>query len=125
MILDLIRIGLQVKEARQYKQMSQAELAESINLSVSYVSYIETGSKQVSLESLIRMANVLGVTVDYLLTGTQTHDTLTYFTEASRLLSDCNPYERNIILETMSSLRRSLRNNNCMITNVANELHSY
>ena len=46
-------------------------LAEKAGLSLSYVSMIENGRRKVSLDALIRIANILGVTVDELLNGNQ------------------------------------------------------
>lgn len=43
------------------------DLAEKAGLSVSYVSMIENGRRRVNLDALIRIANILGVTVDALL----------------------------------------------------------
>ena len=42
-------------------------LVEKAGLSVSYVSMIENGRRRVNLDALIRIANILGVTVDALL----------------------------------------------------------
>jgi transcriptional regulator with XRE-family HTH domain len=68
MSVDFKIIGIKAREARIHNRMSQADLAERINMSVTYTSHIETAKKQASLEALVRIANVLGVTVDYLVT---------------------------------------------------------
>ncbi|MCL2547308.1 MAG: helix-turn-helix domain-containing protein [Oscillospiraceae bacterium] len=46
MSLNFKLIGRRIKGARKLKQMSQAELAEQINMSVPYISHIETATKQ-------------------------------------------------------------------------------
>ena len=40
------------------------DLSEKTGLSLSYVSMVENGRQKVSLNALIRIANILGVTVD-------------------------------------------------------------
>lgn len=108
---DYTRIGQEIKEARHNKHMSQAALAEAIDCSVSYMSYIETGKKQLSLAMLIRAANVLGVTVDRLLTGNQDFDSATCTAEVTSLLEGCTTHEKHVILATISTLKRALREN--------------
>ena len=86
MSLNYKFIGQQVKNARNNKQISQAELAEQIDVSVPYISRIETAVKNVSLEVLVNIANTLGVTVDFLLHGNQTNDLTEYQSALSLLI---------------------------------------
>ena len=82
-----------------HKGLSQWELAELINVSVSYISRIETAKKHASLGSLVGIANVLGVTVDNLLNGNQTNDMTEYQAELVYLMEDCGSCEKRIIYE--------------------------
>lgn len=45
MSLNFKLIGRRIKEIRNLKRMSQAELAERVNKSVPYISHIETATK--------------------------------------------------------------------------------
>lgn len=114
MSLNYIIIGRRVKESRLKKGISQAILAEQINMSVSYISRIETAKKQASLEALVRIANVLGVTMDHLLKGNLTND----YKEVDliRLMEGCTKYEKRIIYEIAFAAKKSLlenRNQKC------------
>lgn len=111
MSLNFGLIGRRIKEIRVNKKMSQAELAEKIDMSVVYISYIETASKQASLKSLVLIANVLCVTVDVLLNGNQTNDSAQYRSELDKLITDCNSYEKRVIFETAYAIKKSLREN--------------
>ena len=111
MSLNFKLIGRRIKESRLQKQMSQAELAEKIDMSVSYISHIETAKKQASLESLVRIVNVLGVTVDHMLNGNQTNDPTEYRTEMVQLFEDCTSCEKRIIYEIATATKKSLRDN--------------
>jgi len=104
-------IGMRIKETRIRNQMSQAGLAERIDMSATYISRIETAKKQASLEVLVRIANVLGVTVDYLLNGNQANDSAEYLTDLTRLIEDCTSYEKRIIYEIASATKKSLLEN--------------
>lgn len=111
MSLNYKLIGRRVKEARRQKQMSQAELAEQTDMSVSYISLVETGKKQASLETLVRIANALGVTVDHMLVGNQRKDPVEYQTELVQLMEGCTSYEKRIIYEIASAAKKSLHDN--------------
>ena len=69
MSLNYTHIGLRIREIRTLKHISQAELAEEIDMSVSYISHVETAMKKASLETLVRISNAFGITIDQSLEG--------------------------------------------------------
>lgn len=109
MSLNYKIIGCRVKEHRQRQRISQATLAEMTDMSVSFISHIETARRQASLESLVRISNALGLTIDELLTGNQYYDTVEYQTDFDLILSDCTSYEKRIIYELAQSIKNALR----------------
>ena len=109
MAVNYERIGKRIQQLRKLKKLSQADLAEYTGMSVSYISHIETGIKHASLESVVRIANALGVTVDQVLNGNQTGNREEYKTELFELISDCSGYERGIIHDIATAVKRSLR----------------
>ena len=66
MIINLKPIGKRIKAIRKSKGITQAQLAEMTNMSNIFISRIETGAKNVSLTSLIKIAVALNVTIDEL-----------------------------------------------------------
>lgn len=60
-------IGKNIKIFRESHYLSQFQLAELCGLSQVYISNIETGKKNISLKSLIKISNVLNVSCDDLL----------------------------------------------------------
>ena len=114
MPVNFKHIGRRVKEIRNMKGMSQAELAEQIDMSVPYISLIETAAKKASLSTLILIANALGVTVDTFLSGNQTNDSAEYCCDLVSLINDCNNYERRVIFDVASATKKSLRESNCL-----------
>ncbi|MGE5417447.1 MAG: helix-turn-helix domain-containing protein [Acidobacteriota bacterium] len=107
-------IGTRIKETRILNRMSQAALAERVEMSVTYISHIETAKKQASLKALVRIANVLGVTVDYLLAGNQVNDSAEYRTDLLRLMEGCSSCEKRIIYDIASATKKSLQENKRM-----------
>lgn len=111
MIINFPLIGKRVKEIRNQQQISQTKLAELADLSVPYISYIETAKKQVSLSALISIANALGVTVDELLNGNQLYNPTEYQTDIDLIMADCSPNEKRFIYELVDATLKSLRSN--------------
>lgn len=65
--LDRRQVGHRIREARQDRGWTQALLAEQARLSATYLSHIEHGRKQVSLEALVRIATALDASLNQLL----------------------------------------------------------
>ncbi len=56
-----------LKNCRQDKNLNQTELAHKTSLQPSAISHFEAGSRKPSFDNLIKLANALEVTTDYLL----------------------------------------------------------
>ncbi|MCL2224891.1 MAG: helix-turn-helix domain-containing protein [Defluviitaleaceae bacterium] len=70
MEIDYRCIGKRVRVNRKLQNMTQSELAEKTGMSDVYISYIETAKKRPSLESLLKISSVLGVSIDSLVSDT-------------------------------------------------------
>ena len=68
MILDYLKIGPRLRKARKDRKLTQAQLAEAIDLSNNYISNIERGTSIPSLETFVMLCNALDVTADMMLT---------------------------------------------------------
>lgn len=111
MTINYALIGKRVREARKQQHISQAELAELTDLSVSYISHIETAYKRASLSALLRIANSLGITMDELLNGNQLYNPTEYQTDIDLIMADCSCTEKRFIFELVSAAKSMLRNN--------------
>ena len=100
-------IGIRIREIRKRKKMTQECLAEATGLSDAYISKVECGAKA-SLESLLRIAEVLDVTLNDIVVGNQKKTISDMNNEFSQLIADCNHYERRIIYEMADAMKQSL-----------------
>ena len=62
-------IGQRIAALRKNARLSQAELARALGVSPSAVGMYEQGRREPSAACLVALAQVFGVTTDYLLTG--------------------------------------------------------
>lgn len=91
--MDYKRLGQRIREERQRLNLTQAQLAEEINISDTYMGAIERGERSLTLDTLVRLVNRLGVTVDYLLSD-YVSDTDSNIIEQFKQIIDCQPLER-------------------------------
>jgi len=61
------QIGQRIRQERNKLRLTQEQLAELAGVNESYIGQIERAAKNPSLESLIKIAKALGVTLDYFL----------------------------------------------------------
>ena len=98
-------IGKQISFYRHQVGLTQEQLAEACNLSVSYLNRIENGRKKASLDVLITIADTLGTTMDNLLSGNQQNDRLDCYDDMASILTDCSSTERRILVGVVSAVK--------------------
>lgn len=109
MKVNFTQIGKRIAEIRKAQHISQMELAEMTDLSISYISHIETAKKKPSIETLIKIVNALNITMDELLCGNQLYDPNTYQTDIDLLMADCTIAERYFLYKMLQSAKEILR----------------
>ena len=102
-------LGERIYEARKKRKMTQSDLAEKAGISNTYLSHIENGSKNMSMDTFIDIANALGVTADELLIDNILNKDMHYSDRLSELLIGCSSYEKKVILEVVDALKDALR----------------
>lgn len=61
--------GERIRHIREKHGMTQDQLAEAAGISKGFLSDVENNNKNISSQALLRIANALGASVDYLLQG--------------------------------------------------------
>ena len=61
-------LGERIREERKRIHLTQAQLANEVGISDTYMGAIERGERSLTLDTLAKLANRIGVTIDYLLT---------------------------------------------------------
>ncbi len=68
----LKEMGQRIMIRRKSLRMTQEELAEKLGVSTQMISNLELGKKAIRPENLARVCDVLGLSADFVLTGTNT-----------------------------------------------------
>lgn len=65
--MDYQSLGIKIREERIKTGMTQAMLAEKVNVTTAYIGQIERGERKLAVETLVDIADTLNLSVDYLL----------------------------------------------------------
>lgn len=61
------RYGQQIQQARKEQHMTREELADRVGISTTFCANLECGNKMMSVETLDKLSEVLGVSTDFLM----------------------------------------------------------
>lgn len=111
--MDYKFLGRRIREERLRLHLTQAELAEAVDISDTYMGAIERGERSLTLDTLVRLANRLGVTVDYILADSVS-DSDSNILEQFRQITDGQPLGRKqmaiSVLRTLFSYFENFEN---------------
>lgn len=69
MYFDNKSCGIRIRQLREQAKLSQEALAKQLHITSIHLSRIETGARGASLDVLLDVSTVFGVSIDYLVTG--------------------------------------------------------
>ncbi len=110
-MIDYADIGSRIRTVRLERKMTQEQLANAVNLGVTHISHIETGSSIPSLQSFIAILNALNCSADELLCRelVTTQEIENHW--LTELVADCSIEETKVLSDTLKALKQTLRAN--------------
>ncbi|MGN0551693.1 MAG: helix-turn-helix domain-containing protein [Acutalibacteraceae bacterium] len=102
--MELHNLGNRIRAVRQSRGITQEQLAERVDISTNFMSLIENG-RNMSVETLVKIADVLGVTVDYLLSDTMQLHSDKILTQISQSLSSLCDEEKLFFLNMIKQYK--------------------
>lgn len=106
MKINYAMIGYRIRAKRSHSGLSQQELAEKADLSVTYLSSIENARKKPSLRSLMCVSEALDITMDELITGALIEEEPF---NLDTFLSECTEREKRYFIELLQSSKHLVR----------------
>jgi len=67
--IDYKAMGRRIRAFRKEHGMTQAALAQSIGMSMSFIGHVERGTRNISIETLVKLSDTLDITLDMLVLG--------------------------------------------------------
>lgn len=112
MELDYKKLGKRIKEQRLKQHLTQEKLGEIVGVNTSNISHIERAATQVSLSSLVKIANALDTTLDRLVCDSLYSVADLYIEQdISNLLQGCSLAEKQIIKDILIATKKTLKEN--------------
>lgn len=103
--MNYIDLGRRIREERQRLNLTQEKLSETINVSTTYIGQIERGERCPTLETLIKISNSLGVSIDYLLHDSVISSSTTLMNLWIQLTQDLSDNEMEMIIELIKVIK--------------------
>ena len=97
MAVDFSIIGKRIKKARKKKGLTQEKLVEQMDVSIAYLSKVETGKIHINLERLSQICNILDITEGEILNGVSNNSEKYLNNEFNNLLRKCTPKQQKLI----------------------------
>lgn len=108
--LDYKKLGKRIKEQRLKNHLTQEKLGEIVNVATSNISHIERATTQVSLSSLVKIANALDVTLDQLVCDSSVPIAEIYIEQdIANLLQGCTLSEKQMIKDIVAAARKTMK----------------
>ena len=104
------KIGMRIRLFRQKKGLSQEQLAELADISVTHMSHIETGNTKLSLPVFVAISKALDVRTDELLHD-PSPDHSSVIRELTGVLDTCTPEQARCIVDIVKATKQSFDKN--------------
>lgn len=102
--MDYHLLGKRIREERLKLNLTQEKLSEDIGISTAYLGQIERGERNLTLDKLIKIAERLGVSVDYLLSDMVSVKPDHQIDLILQLLQNKNPTEKELAYQILKTL---------------------
>jgi len=103
-------IGNRIREARKSRGITQAELADRLNIANSHMSDIERGQANFGVDILIRLTDVLQISADWLLFNNTPDSSIVHIQEMEHIFDGCSPDDVASIIKMARDLKDALLN---------------
>lgn len=100
-------LGEQIRKQRKLKKYTLEQLAEKLDVSTTFIGQIERAKGIPSLETLVKIANVLEVSIDSLVFGDLNNEAgnAHYIKRIAELTENFTPKEKDLLLKNIEILK--------------------
>ena len=102
--IDYEKLGERIRSKRKALNITQEILSEKAEVSTAFIGAIERAKSKLSVETLMRICKVLGVTPNYLLMGVEKDYPTDDLAAVKNELYRCSESKREMILEVVKLL---------------------
>ena len=103
--LDYTILGERIKQARMNKGYSQSKLAELSGVSTNMIGKLEINYTTVSLKTILNIANVLEIDINYLVSDLQPNQKQANDLFIDSLLQDFTDKDKELLIQIISAIK--------------------
>ena len=100
-------MGVRLKERRKEMRMTQEQLSDQLNISIKHYSEVERGITGLSVENIIKISNILHVSIDYLLKGEGKKEEFPY--EMILFYQNCSTEQKKGLMQIFRGMEKLAR----------------
>ena len=101
-------VGKRIQDARKAIGMTQADLADRLDISASHMSSIETGRANFGVETLMKITEILKVSADNLLRTDIPEVSAIYAGDMEQILKGCTAAETESMMAMLRQMKDAL-----------------
>ena len=98
--LNFLEIGNRIKRQREFLGYTREDMSEQLSVSVNFCRDIEIGAKGMSIQTLVKLSNMLKLSLDYILLGETTSNEMD---SLILMLNSCKPEKRKYAEDILKS----------------------
>ena len=102
--IDYKDLGKRIRAERRRLDLTQEKLAEMAEISNSFMGHIERGGRTLSIETLAKLANVLNLSIEYIVCGEFNYQLGMIPDEIHDALNRMSSGQRRVFLSVMKTL---------------------
>ena len=102
--IDYKELGKRIRAERRRKDLTQEKLAEMAEISDSFMGHIERGGRTLSIETLVKLANALNLSIEYIVCGEYNYQPDMLPAEIHNALNHMSVSQRRVFLDIMKTL---------------------
>ena len=109
-MINYSKFGKRVQENRLKRKLTAEQLAEKVNVSVTFMREIERGNKKPNLDNFVKIVNELGVTADDLLCDSIKKDTSLVLNKVTKGMEGLSNEQVGLIAALVDTMIKEVRN---------------
>lgn len=102
--MDYVALGSRVKRKRLELNLTQERLAELADISAVYVGQIERGERHMTIDVLVKLSEILKISVEELLKDSTKENAASRMKEISNLLNELNSSEIDRLINVIKAM---------------------
>ncbi len=102
--MDYSILGRRIRDERLKSKLTQAQLAEKVNVTTAYIGQIERGERKFSIETLVNISSTLKVSTDSLLRENFRENISPLTQELLSLMRERNPKDIKMAIDIINSI---------------------